>query len=256
MKIQKSVLVLLIVVGLILPFAVPLAALAQDGEEPTGFRNVWLKIYPEYDDPRLLVMMQGKIEGVTAPARVRFLVPAAADMYSAGSMDAQGVYSGGPPDQKPSEIPGWQEISYVVKTDTFRMEYYDPIILGNPEKSISYEFRWLYPISGLDVYVQEPRASDNFTVSPLGQTTSFEGFTAMYYSYTNLVDEQPLRFDITYTRSDRRPSLEISGGGGGAGDGGGMSSTAAIVAGVILVIVVVGFFWFRRKPAPRSRADR
>ncbi|HJX13794.1 MAG TPA: zinc ribbon domain-containing protein [Dehalococcoidales bacterium] len=250
MKIQKSVLVLLILVGLVLPLAVPSAALAQTGEEPTGFQNVWLKIYPEYDDPRLLVMMQGKIEGVTAPAKVRFLVPAAAEMYSAGSMDAQGVYSGGPPDRKASDIPGWDEISYTVKTDTFRVEYYDPIILGNPEKSISYEFRWLYPISGLDVYFQEPRRAADFTVSPPGRAISFEGFNAIHYSYGGLDDEPPLRFDITYTRSDRRPSLEITDGGGT------MSSTAAIVAGVILVIVVVGFFWFRRKPAPRARADR
>jgi len=247
MKHPVYLLLFLLLLGLLVPAAGKLA-LAQAGSE-ISFKNVRLWINPEYDDPRLLVMLEGQLAGVAPPVTVRFLVPAAAEMYSAGSMDAQGVYSGGPPDRKASDIPGWDEISYTVKTDTFRVEYYDPIILGNPEKSISYEFRWLYPISGLDVYFQEPRRAADFTVSPPGRAISFEGFNAVHYSYGGLDDEPPLRFDITYTKSDRRPSLEIT-------NGGGMSSTAAIVAGVILVIVVVGFFWFRRKPAPRARADR
>ena len=65
-------------------------------------------------------------------------------------------------------------------------------------------------------------------VSPPGRAISFEGFNAVHYSYGGLDDEPPLRFDITYTKSDRRPSLEITDGGGT------MSSTAAIVAGVVI----------------------
>ncbi len=100
---------------------IPLA-LAQTENEPDGFKNVTLWIYPEFDDPRLLVMLEGQIVGVQVPATVRFLVPSAAEMYSAGSMNAQGQYSGGPPRREPSAIAGWDEISYEVTTDTFRIE--------------------------------------------------------------------------------------------------------------------------------------
>ena len=48
-------------------------------------------IYPEYDEPSLLIMLEGKITGANPPVQVRFLVPSTAEMYSAGSKDAQGT---------------------------------------------------------------------------------------------------------------------------------------------------------------------
>ncbi|MDO9066307.1 MAG: hypothetical protein Q7U96_04410, partial [Chloroflexota bacterium] len=185
-------------------------ALAQSGSEPTGLKNVTLWLNPEYDDPRLLVMLEGKIVGVNPPARIRFLVPTAAEMYSAGSKDATGKYTGGPPDRKASEIPGWDEISYELKTDTFRVEYYDSIIVGQPDKEISYYFEFLYPISDLSVVIQEPRKSTDFKVTPEGTTgKDQEAFTMHRYSYSNLVPASPLHFDIAYTKSDPHPSLSI-----------------------------------------------
>ena len=154
--------------------------------EPESYSNVKLWIYPEYDDPRLLVMLEGQIEGTEPPAEVQFLVPSAAEMYSAGSMDTQGNYSGGPPARKPSSIPGWDEISYQVTTDTFRVEYYDPIIFGNPEKTISYMFRTLYPMSEMEIIVQEPTGATDFTVSPDGDRfVDVAGFNSHLYRFSD-----------------------------------------------------------------------
>ncbi len=190
---------LLLIAAVSLSYAVTHSpdAVAQAGNEPGGFKNVELSIYPEYDDPRLLVMLEGQIVGAQPPAKVRFLVPSAAEMYSAGSMDAQGRYSGGPPARKPSAIAGWDEISYEVKTDTFRMEYYDPIIKGAPDKTIAYEFRTLYPISGLSVIVQEPRNSSTYSVQPTGQISSDKGGFIIYqYNYSELKGDASLKFEI------------------------------------------------------------
>ena len=224
--------------------------LAQNENEPTGFENVQLWVFPEYDDPRLLVMLEGQIMGTEPPAEVRFLVPSAAAMYSAGSKDAQGQYTGGPPQREPSSIPGWDEISYEVQTDTFRVEYYDPIIIGQPDKSISYEFRWLYPISALQVIVQEPRTATNYSVSPAGNTfVDNQGFTSYLYNYFDLDTEAPLQFYITYTKSDTRPSLAIV-------DTGTAGSLLTVVVIIVVGIVVVGVFLWVRKSRPRTRAER
>ena len=250
MKDAKYILLFLLSISLLFSATDKSLVLAQNDSEPTSFKNVQLWINPEYDDPRLLVMLEGKIDGVEAPARVRFLVPKAAEMYSAGSMDAQGVYSGGPPDRQPSGIPGWDEISYEVKTDTFRVEYYDSIILGNPEKSISYDFRCLYPISGLEVIVQQPRKASDFTAKPAGQGfVDNHGFNSFQYTYAGLDEGLPLHFDITYKKSDRRPSLDIT-------DSDGVSTVAAIIAIVVLAVVIVGFFWLRSRSVLSSRAER
>ncbi len=228
---------------------IPLA-LAQTENEPDGFQDVTLWIYPELDDPRLLVMLEGQIVGVPAPATVRFLVPSGAEIYSAGSMDAQGQYSGGPPNREPSAIAGWDEISYEVTTETFRIEYYDPIIIGQPDKTISYEFRWLYPISELEVVIQEPRQSSNFSVSPNSEPfIGFEEFTYHQYNYSDLDDQPPLRFDIAYTKSNPNPSLAI------ADDG---ATNPWLITGVLLGLVLIfgaGYLWMRRS-RPKTRAER
>ncbi|MFC2038248.1 zinc ribbon domain-containing protein [Chloroflexota bacterium] len=225
---------------------------AQGEDEPAGFENVQLWVYPEFDDPRLLVMMEGQIVGQEAPAEVRFLVPSTAEMYSAGSMDAQGQYTGGPPDRKVSSIPGWDEISYEVTTDTFRVEYYDPAIIGQPDRSISYEFRWLFPISELEVTVQKPLYATNFNVSPAGTDfTDTQGLTSYLYNYSELDDEPPLKFEITYTNADARISLSEAEEEVAAGS----PTTAIIIAAGVVILVVVGFFMFR-KPKPKTRAER
>lgn len=246
------VLLLSVAIGLCITMAGMPQALAQDENEPVGFENVSLWLYPEYDDPRLLMMLQGQIVGVEAPALVRFLVPSAAEMYSAGSKDAQDRYTGGPPDREPSSIPGWDEISYVVTTDTFRVEYYDPIIIGQPDKTISYEFRWLYPISDLDVIVQEPKKSSNYHVSPAGQRfTDSEGFASHRYSFSDLDDEPPLQFEIAYTKSDPNPSLAADDTG---------STNVLLTLGIVVGLLAVfggGFLLLRRpRMGTRTRADR
>lgn len=193
MKNTGRVLLTLVVISFLFLAADVPRVQAQGENEPGGFENVRLWLYPEYDDPGLLVMLEGQIVGVEGPVNVRFLVPSAAEMYSTGSMSAQGQYTGAPPNREPSSVPGWDVISYDVTTDTFRVEYYDPIIKGQTDKTISYEFRWLYPISDLTVIVQEPRKSSNFRVS-LGEgkpDTTSEGFALHVYSYRDLDDAPP-----------------------------------------------------------------
>ncbi|MBI4332163.1 MAG: zinc ribbon domain-containing protein [Chloroflexi bacterium] len=228
-------------------------ASAQGGKGPTAFKNVKLWVYPEYDDPRLLMMLEGKIVGADPPATVRFLVPAAAQMFSAGSMDAQGKYSGGPPRRKPSDIPGWDEISYEVKTDTFRVEYYDPIVPAQPDKKIIYEFRSLYPISDLRAAVLEPRNSSSFSITPAEHyRASVEGMITRDYDFRDLDITQPLRFEFSYTRTDTSPSVKdpVLSSTGDAASGSPMT-VIGILAGVAFVLVF-GFALLSRSRGRRG----
>ncbi len=247
MKIRYGILFALALISLLSgPYLRP--AFAQTAKEPTGLKNVTLWLNPEYDDPRFLMMLEGKIAASEVPAEVRFLVPEAAFMFSAGAKDATGKYTGGPPKRVPSNVPGWDEISYTLKTDTFRVEYYDPIIASQPDKKISYDFRWLYPISDLRVIVMEPRKSSAFAVTPAGRTgTDSEGFNVHSYSYRDLaVNAPPLHFDISYTRSDTRPSLGKTGAGGSGG-----SSSPSLMIGLVVGLLLAGaLVWFLKPRNP------
>ncbi len=196
--------------------------LISSGNQTVKFKNVDLWINPEYDRPTLLVMLEGQLEGVEAPVQVRFLVPEAAEMYSAGSLTARGGqgYTGGPPDRQASEIPGWDEISYTLQTDIFRVEYYDPVISSQPDKTISYDFRTISPIGNLNVAIQQPKNSSKFTVTPQGTAgRDGEGFTVYYSNYNNLTAESPLHFDIAYSKG---------------------GSKSGLIMGLILAVIVAG----------------
>lgn len=258
-----------ITLALLVAVLVTPAGLVAAEAEPTSVSDVRVSVFPEFDDPRLLIMIQGTVDGVTPPATVRFLVPDSAEMYSAGSMDAQGNYdnpTGGPPRREPSEILGWDEISYEVVTPIFRVEYYAPLIIGSPDKTISYDFYTRYDINGLDISVQEPSNSRNFRVLPESSAKSTEfGLNVLLYDYDSLPAGDALRFDISYTRSDPNPSLDsaplnsapaapVSTGGGDAG-----LITGGITGGLLIVALIAYLLFGRggnRKPARARAASR
>ncbi len=212
-----------------------------------GLQNVDLWLYPEYDDPRLLVMMVGEVVGVAPPAPIEFLVPEGAQMFSAGSIDADLKYAGGPPERTPSDVTGWDVISYEITTSTFRVEYYLEAIEGDVDKLVTSEFITLLPIDGLLVHVQQPRKSSDFRVMPYVESSmtaeDYEnGFRELLYAYTALSASDSLRFDIEYTKSDPLPSLAIeeSSFAGWPYVGGG-------IAGVCLLCGVAAYWVVRKR---------
>ncbi len=260
---MKKFLVLLVSLFALSPLVLGVTTAAAQPVEPTGLSNVHVWINPEYDNPLqlsgenlpLLVMMEGQITGTQAPATVRFLVPSGAELYSAGSKDASGKYTGGPPARKPSSVTGWDEISYQLTSSTFRVEYYYEAINGFPNKTISCDVRFLYPVANLNAFVQQPRNSDNFTVSPSGGQAGIDGdgLKILTYSFTNVAQNSPVHFDIAYTRTDTNPSV-----GAAAAPATGKSNTGLLV-GVLAGVAVVaagGILWATRRRQPTSRAAR
>jgi len=208
-----------------------------DDPEPTGLNNVILTIYPEYDDPKLLIMLHGELDGVEAPAVVRFLVPEGSLMYSAGWFNTSGQYEqgswegnaeGNPPPSEPSDYDGWDVVTFGVESNIVRVEYYYDGIEGSVDKTASVELISFYPVTGIEAVIQEPLESSNFSVThsatPSSEDTvsrpdtvvDAEGnefsteFQENHYHYDSLDAETPLSFDISYTKSDPDTSLTIA----------------------------------------------
>lgn len=269
MKIKYYFLLSMLVISAAFTLARASSAPVKALDEPTELTNVVAYIYPEYDDalklntPSLLVRLQGEVGGVTLPTTIRFLVPTTAFMYSAGSLDGSGRYVNlfGAPVRIPSaEVEGWDEISTEITNSTFIMEYYDPVIGVQPDKTINYEFRPLYPITDLKILVQEPLTSSNFSVDPVADskfisTDSFSGrqFSFHQYNRNDLATGDVITFNITYTKSDLAPSVENANSGSS-----GISSIVWIILGVLVLIAIGIYFALRIKSNKRKskRIDR
>ncbi len=233
--------------------------LAQDQPSIT-LKNTVLSVNPEYDDPlqfgypSVLVMYEGEIVSNNL-SKITFLVPSDAEMYSAGS-GPRSQYTVGDSlnTSGTSNITGWKEISFIPKTNYFVVEYYAPI-QGALDRFIPFDFRTVYPISNMRVIIQEPRRSTNFKVSPEGTVGSDqEGFKAHIYNSLTVTPDQPLLYNIAYTKKDTRPSTGASGSGTSSN-----TTLILIVIGAIIVLGAVLFFLpqFRSKPQRiASRSQR
>jgi hypothetical protein len=215
-------------------------------------KTATLSVYPEYDDPlhlgypALLVMYEGQF---VAPnlSTITFLVPSNASMYSAGSGPRDQYVVGASLNRTASNVSGWDEISFTPQTNYFVVEYYAPI-QGAPQRDIPYTFLTEYPVSGLSVIVQVPKRSTNFVVSPQGTLgTDQEGFQGYTYNVPTVTPDQPLTYNISYTKSDTKPSTASPGG----------TNTVLIIVGAAVVIIIIGAVFiipmFRSKPSSRPQ---
>ena len=248
--------ILLLAAGTLVAMGGPFMGMpALAAGEPTGFKDVALRGYPENDDPlrlgypTVLVMLNGQVVGAEPPTTVRFLVPEDAVMYSAGSGPRE-RYVGGPPNRKASDVDGWDEIGYELMTSYSVVEYYAPI-QTSPDKAFSELFIPLYPINGLTAIAQEPRQAANFSVAPQSQPVQpvrqrqyvdAQGFNIREYSYATLESHQQISFSISYAKENPAPSLEIAAGASNAGP-----IIAAGIAAALLIGTVV--YLARRGPS-------
>lgn len=226
-------------------------------DEPVKFKNVVLSVYPEYDDPlalgypTVLVMLEGQLDGAIPPVPVRFLVPTGAAMYSAGSGPRTSYQRGESLELgKPSDIAGWDEVSYTLQTDNFVVEYY-AAIPTSPDRDFSVEFMPLFDINGLTALVQEPRQATDFNVAARGQAVTQspfkdDGFNVQRYSLGSLKSGESISFNITYTRNTLSPSLAIAQGPSSTG----LLIIFGVVMGVLLLVVL---YQVRKNSASRRR---
>ena len=182
------------------------------GAEPTRLAEAQLALWPEYDDPSLLVIVAGRLpEGTPMPATIRFLVPAGARLYAAAYQGEQGdlVYATSQ-NTKPSTTAGWDELSYEVESPLFQLEYYqNDAIKGGPDKVISYDYRFFYPVDDLTVEVQQPLRATNFVTKPETQSvlTGEKGIRYYQLRFGNTEAAKPLPLEISYTKADNEPSV-------------------------------------------------
>jgi len=169
------------------------------------YTHMRLSIWPEYDDPRVLVIMEPVLDdSVRLPAKVSFLVPKGASVNMACEVAPGGAHS-----CRPKEITrrgAWDEISYTVLSERslFIEYYYDPE-LGSPNRSLAFNFVPTAMIGSLDVEVQQPVGATEFAMEPEPQATvkNASGFTYHQYSFGKAQPGRAVSLAIGYVKDER-----------------------------------------------------
>jgi len=196
----------IIISALFLGAGQPSPVLAQQSANPV-FENVQVDVWPEYDQPAVLVIYHITISTqVTLPANLSIRIPAAAGKPFAVAMsDTNGLYN---INYDLGAAGDWITVNFTAPVPDVRVEFYDPslTIKGNQR---DYTFRWPadYTVNNLLVSVQQPPTATGVTFRPeIGAgTQGSDGLT--YYNVNAGKVDAGTEFDLALTYQKANDSL-------------------------------------------------
>ena len=215
-----------------------------------------LSIWPEYDDPRVLLIIRGELApGIPFPTQVNLPIPQNAEIIGAGMISELGELLLHPHRVIPGETSETLEITLPSRR-FFAELYYDPFEASGDTKRFSYTFKAPYPIEQLDVDVQQPYAASEFVVEPPAMTQESDGRDTTYHRfvYRDVAPGQETPFAVSYVKTDTQPSVPKA--DNAEADGAAHSGPqdrkliySSILAGVIAAYVLVTLLWvaYRRR---------
>ena len=239
---------LLVLIALI---ASPATGAAVD--KPLAIKTMKLQVWPEYDDPRVMVTYAGEFkDGPTFPQPVKFTVQMGSEMNMVCALQ--------PPDddhlcQLYDTLPGTDDltVSYTLPIPTYYLEYYWDGIKGQTDKSFSFKYTSPYAIDSLELEVQQPLKATDFKLAQPYASASADsrGFKYYHYTFNNVTPGQVITLDASYIKPDSKPSVaKQTGATGGTSSSGSNAYVLLGIGGALLVIVAFGFLFLKRKPAP------
>jgi hypothetical protein len=245
--------------------AQPAPPAQAEAEPPADLRiaRLQLSIWPEYDDPRVLIIIRGELApGVAYPTHVTLPIPKGAELIGAGMISELGELLLHPHRVIPGDASDSLEIT-LPSPGFFAELYFDPFEASGDAKRFGYTFEAPYPINQFDVDIQKPYTASEFGTEPPAMAQETEGRDTTYhrFAYRDVAAGQPTTFTVSYVKTDPQPSVPKAGSPPAA------DSPAArgpqdrlliyfgILAGVTAAYVLGTLLWIayrRRRAAPTS----
>jgi mono/diheme cytochrome c family protein len=226
-----------------------------------------VSIWPEYDDPRVLVMMRGELSPESqVPTRIRLPMPKGAELLGAGMISPQNELLNHPHERLPGDTSDTLELTLPVHK-FFAEWYYDPFGQRKPARQFTYALTLPYATAQLDVDILQPDAATEFRIkpAPMRENADVRGGKHYLFSYLDLDPEAAHTFEVTYVKTTDEPSVTKSADLSSNSEPGSLQApglarstktwvTFAMIAG-FAVILAGGVFVLRNKqPAPPPAA--
>jgi hypothetical protein len=217
-----------------------------------------VSVWPEYDEPRTLVMYEGSLPADTSfPQEIRLRVPKGAEITQACAIKKPGdehlcqLYE----TQAEGE---WLVVSYKLPLPDFFLEFYYNPVSGAGTRNLDFSFLPTYPVDSLQLEVQQPLRSSAFVADPPTESTQpdRQGFRYYHYDFKDVPADKALAVKISYSKTDARPSVNKppqQGAEGTGGTGNDFSRFSWVIVGVAMlgaVAVILARQWRRGAAAP------
>lgn len=177
-----------------------------------------VSIMPEYDDPSVLAIYDGRFEEVSNyPIKTSFLIPRGSVISDACSLSHEGqhfcqLY-------KTINRGDYDEVSLLLPYPNFYLSFHTPQLDVKVEKKeVDYQIKANHVIKTMEIDIQQPLRSTAFNISPPENASVsqkddsisvIKGFSHFIYKLENIAVNQETTFRINYIKSDPNPSVDI-----------------------------------------------
>ena len=170
-----------------------------------------LSIWPEYDDPRVLIMLRGEMTPRQAfPASITLPIPKGAEIIGAGMISEQNELLLHPHQVLPGDTHNTLQLNLPVPR--FCGVLLQPLHHEWVKKRFVYPAPTTYPIELFEVDIQQPLKATAFTLdpTPMERMTDNQGFTYHQFTYRDVGKGQSQTFTIAYTKTATTPQYRSS----------------------------------------------
>ncbi len=161
-------------------------------------RRLSVSLWPEYDDPRVLVIIRGELSPESpVPTRIRLPMPKGAELLGAGMISAQNQLLNHPHERLTGDTSDTLELTLPVR-QFFAEWYYDPFSQREPERQFTYPLTLPYAVAQLHVDILQPDAATAFRTTPPAERedVNSRGGRHHLFSYRDLEPEAAKTFQV------------------------------------------------------------
>ncbi len=251
----KRILFLTLLVFLAFGLAAPTFA-----NDPLRIATLEVSVWPEYDQPGVLVQYQGQIAGAAQSGvsrEISVLVPKGAGVGAACGIRSDGNHTSETWNESDAGN-GFTSVSYTVTEPQFHVEFYYNPLVGSPDKTMDFTYKASLPVDDLALDIQHPLKATNFILTPdtPDSHTDKDGFTYHVYDQKQVATGQTISAKVSYTKTDPSPSVSAqksapanSTNQDAASEG--INPNLVVVLAVLLAAaLLIGYFAFIRRSQP------
>lgn len=194
-------------IALVFLFTLTPPTLAQD---PHRLTQLKISIWPEYDKPAVLVLLDGTLADKTGlPRNVSILIPSNAELFVTTSENPDGSLAPEVSSQSTNLGDGYTRVTFTTTQPKFRVEYYHDLLRGAPDKTFDFVYKSISGVDQVTLEIQQPLQASNFVITPATQTTRTapDGFKYFVLQFSNLAAGQTISAQAQYTKTDPHPSV-------------------------------------------------
>lgn len=166
-------------------------------------------IWPEYDDPGTLVVYDGRFKDDSKfPTITDFLLPKDAVISDICSLSPGGQHFCQLYDVTKGE--DYNIVHMSLPFSNFYVSFHrSSVDLDIAQRQIEYTIKLNHPVDSMEIDIQQPLRSSQFTLTPSGGEASVrKGFNHFSYSLEKVARGEDRIFSIGYEKQSREPSVD------------------------------------------------